>query len=227
MSEPSPDTIILSDTHLGSRFSRTRQLVDFLEALPDGAGLVLNGDIVDVWRIRSDTEAQDCLARIVAESRMRRVVWVRGNNDRHYFPQDPGNIEFCENHAIGKRLYIAHGDRFDIVLRYSRIFLVPLRGLLRVANAMSSKPRHNAAWARLWPLAHRTFCRQVASTAMKFATRSGFAAVCCGHTHEAEEIHRGGMHYLNTGAWTEEVPHYVLVKSDGTLELRPATQPII
>ena len=41
-------TIILSDIHLGSKSSRTEDVIDFLEK-NTAEKLILNGDIVDGW----------------------------------------------------------------------------------------------------------------------------------------------------------------------------------
>ena len=39
--------IIISDLHLGARFSLSRHFENFLKALPEEWDLILNGDVVD------------------------------------------------------------------------------------------------------------------------------------------------------------------------------------
>ena len=47
--------------------------------------------------------------------------------------------------------------------------------------------------------------------AVKFAKENGFGAIACGHTHQPEDRTVQGVRYINTGAWTEYPPHYLMV----------------
>ena len=44
-------------------------------------------------------------------------------------------------------------------------------------------------------------------------------AVACGHTHHVEDVVIDGIHYFNTGSWTE-TPVFYLDVTDTDIELR-------
>ena len=45
-------TVVLSDIHLGSEHSRTKEVTNFLKHI-DCDRLILNGDIIDGWHFRN------------------------------------------------------------------------------------------------------------------------------------------------------------------------------
>ncbi|MBT3193895.1 MAG: hypothetical protein HN341_15230, partial [Verrucomicrobia bacterium] len=119
-------TFITSDLHLGIEQSRVDAFLAFLDTLPAGAQLVLNGDIITHYY--SDRTLSPEHSRVVDRLRHasyeREVIWVRGNNDKHLQLQDPGNIKFVASYTLGKRLYIAHGHRFDWLMPTTRAMLI-------------------------------------------------------------------------------------------------------
>jgi len=44
-------TIVISDVHLGTEYSKVRQLCDFLRSV-NCSTLILNGDIIDGWHLQ-------------------------------------------------------------------------------------------------------------------------------------------------------------------------------
>lgn len=213
------DTYIVSDLHLGNRYFRPEVFLGFLDQLPAGAGLVLNGDIVDDPRERLPASHLAVLQRLADESRQRPLVWVYGNHDAGFAPADPGRIEFVQRWEVGGQLLVVHGDRLDSVMPRHRLFRALFKVFHRLRIRLGFPDVHVAQYAKRWGLLYRVLNLHVAHRAMDTAAREGFAAITCGHTHAPMDLVRQGQRYLNTGAWTEE-PHHYLAVCDGRMDLR-------
>lgn len=214
---------IISDVHLGSRYCHFGEFLGFVRSLPAGVNLVLNGDIVNHRHRLLLPKHQEGIELLRDESLRRRVVWIRGNNERDYKPDDPGYIEFVNDFAIGKRLYIAHGHQFETIMRQCRPLLILIRRIHGALTALLRRPAHVAAFAKRWPHLYKILLDQVAGRAVAYARANGYESVTCGHTHHPEERAVEGIRYLNTGAWTEMPVHYVWL-SDDELGLRSLSE---
>jgi UDP-2,3-diacylglucosamine pyrophosphatase LpxH len=73
-----------------------------------------------------------------------------------------------------------------------------------------------ADYAKKWPALYQVLTRHVRRNAVQAAKAQGFAAITCGHTHYSEDVHVDGIHYLNTGSWTEAPNFCVSLTSHGT-----------
>ncbi len=210
-------TFITSDVHLGLRQCKKEKFLDFLNRLPDGAELVLNGDTITHF-YSDDTlppEHKEIVARLRQESTKRNVVWIHGNNDKKLKLGDPGKIKFCNEYAIGKRLYITHGDRFDWLMPTLRAILIPIRLVYYSAAKLKGSKMHVAEYAKRFSFLYSVLCRHVAANATRYAKRHGYKAVTCGHTHFSEDHVIAGIRYLNTGCWTERDTAYIVVDDNG------------
>jgi UDP-2,3-diacylglucosamine pyrophosphatase LpxH len=211
--------IVTSDVHLGSRHFRRELFLQFLDALPPGATLVLNGDTVDHRRRRLPPDHLAVVDRLVAEAGRRRVVWLQGNHDARYRPLNPGALEFAQSFAVGRRLFVQHGFYFDHVLPYHRLFIMAVRLGHQIRIWLGAEAMHVAQYAKRWEFLYRVLRRNVMRNALEHAREHGYAAVVCGHTHFAEDTVADGIRYLNTGSWTELPVHYVRV-TDVAIEFR-------
>lgn len=214
-------TVVTSDLHLGSRQCRAEAFLAFLEGLPAGDRLVLNGDVITHFAKEPDLPPVHAavLQRLWAMSFEREIVWTRGNNDRHFAMQDPGRILFVNDYALDRTLYIAHGDRFDHLMPALRGVLIPLRVVYEFCTRVVGKKTHVASFAKRFPFVYNILNGHVARNAAAYAKANGFAAVTCGHTHHPEERKMGGVRYLNTGCWTEDAAR-VVIEDDGVVSLR-------
>ena len=70
--------VIVSDTHIGTKFYKSEELLQFLDTI-DCDELVLAGDIIDFIKIPVFTER--CLQIIEKMKRAKRIVYVVGNHD--------------------------------------------------------------------------------------------------------------------------------------------------
>ncbi len=217
-------TIITSDIHLGARQSRAADFLAFLEALPAGDRLVLNGDVVTHFAREGslpDGHAS-VLDKLRAMSREREVIWLRGNNDRHFTLLDPAGIRFANDYLVDGLLYVAHGDRFDHLMPTLRLVLIPLRVVYEFCTRVVGKRTHVASFVKRFPLIFKVLNGQVACNAMAYARAQGLRAVACGHTHHPEEREVGGIRYFNTGCWTEDAAR-VLVVDGSDMRLQSAS----
>jgi UDP-2,3-diacylglucosamine pyrophosphatase LpxH len=165
----------------------------------------------------------DMLKRI---SFNRKVVWVRGNHDNGYTPENFGKVDFKRQHAIGSRLLITHGDDFDSIMPRSRVFMKAFRLMHGLRVKLGARPVHVAEYAKKWKAFYRILQNNIMRNAVNFALENGYDAVTCGHTHFAEDIVLNGIRYINTGAWTE-FPAFFLLITDNEMSLEKTDDSIM
>ena len=120
------ESIILSDVHLGTKDSKASEAIEFLKATRCKR-LILNGDIVDGWALKSGGKWRDSHTKFVRtvlkkmEKEDTEVIYLRGNHDdilERFLPIafDKLVIEHEYVHETPKGKYlIVHGDGFDSV----------------------------------------------------------------------------------------------------------------
>ena len=100
--------IIVSDLHIGSRYFLHENFMQFLQNIPQDSEFILNGDIINTpyGKMKpADRQILDCFGEM---SLGQKVVWVRGNHDNGYIPDNLGKIQIMQHHALGKRLFVTH-----------------------------------------------------------------------------------------------------------------------
>ena len=119
-------TIVISDVHLGTEHSKTRELAEFLRTVNCNT-LIMNGDIIDGWNIQKGgkwkKEHTDLIKIIMKmmENHNTKVIYVRGNHDDFIDQIAPftfNNVEIVKEYIHqkkGKRYLVIHGDVFDNV----------------------------------------------------------------------------------------------------------------
>ena len=212
-------TFVVSDLHVGSRYFYWEHFLGWLDALPPGAGLILNGDIIDEPRKSLTPQHQVVLQRLVEESCRRPVIWILGNHDKELVLEQTGQIQFVPRWELDRRLLVAHGDGFDELMPRHPLFKAVVRLAHRLRIWLGAPDVHVACYAKKWGFFYRALNEQVAGKALRLASAGGFQAVTCGHTHAAMALEQDGVQYFNTGAWTEE-PHYFLEVNGTVLCLR-------
>lgn len=208
-------TYVTSDVHLGSRHCRLDAFSRFIERLPAGAALVLNGDILDRDHQRSTGRHQEVLELLLQESRRRRVVWVAGNHDEAIRPVGSEGVEFVPMLMLPGRMAIVHGFYLYRRLPGYRPLALLLMGLHELRIRMGARPVHVAEYAKRWPLLYGMLCRRMRDHAVRYAREQGVPAVVCGHLHYAEDTMVEGIRYVNTGAWTESPSWCFRVEDEG------------
>lgn len=233
-------TLFLSDVHLGTRGCQAELLLDFLKH-NDAATIYLVGDMIDGWRLKTGwywpQAHNDVVQKLLRKVRKgARIIYVPGNHDefaRDYIGHVFGGVEVVDHAyhitADKKRLFIVHGDQFDIVVQHARwlaflgdwAYTVAL-GLNTILNKIRRKmgfPYWSAsAWAKLKVKNAVSFIGAFEEALAEAARRHHAHGVVCGHIHHATIRDIGGMLYVNTGDFVESCTA-VAEHHDGRLEI--------
>jgi UDP-2,3-diacylglucosamine pyrophosphatase LpxH len=219
-------TVMISDTHLGTRGCKDKQLLDFLKSF-ESEYLFLVGDIIDGWRLKQSfywNETHNMIIKEILKKSKKgtKVVWIIGNHDEFMRPHlehfdSFGNIEIvneCEHEMVGKRYWVVHGDEFDGIVRYHK--WVAILGDMGYTFLLWANRYFNHLRAALglgyWSLS--AFIKKKVKSAVNFmmefeaslareAKKRGYEGVVCGHVHNAVSRDIDGIHYLNTGDFVE------------------------
>jgi UDP-2,3-diacylglucosamine pyrophosphatase LpxH len=220
-------TIILSDIHLGTKFSQAEKLLDFMKE-HECEDFILVGDIIDGWAIKRrfkwPQSHSDVIQKILRKARKgTKVHYITGNHDeflRPFLPLTFGdNIEIKNEMTYtalnGKRYFITHGDLFDTITMTKR-WLAVLGDvgydLLLHLNHTLNFIRKTIGYNRYWSLSKYvkdnvkssvSFISGFETMLAKHAKRKKFDGVICGHIHKAEMRQIGSIEYLNAGDWVE------------------------
>jgi len=206
--------IIVSDLHIGSRYFLYENFTQFLQNIPQDHEFILNGDTIDNPYAKKKLTDRQILDRFGEMSLRQKVVWVRGNHDNGYVPDNLAKIQIKQHYALQKRLFITHGDFFDEVMPRSRIFIKTFNMLHNFRIKLGARPVHVAQYAKKWKRFYTYLRKNVMLNAVNYASKNGFKAVTCGHTHYAEEQFINSIKYLNTGSWTEQPTYCVQVTAN-------------
>jgi len=223
MDPPVHDTLILSDVHLGADTSRAREATRVLKE-NRFRRLILLGDIfadLNFGRLTKDHwKFLGYIRKLSNPKRQVEVVWVEGNHDQ--------GLTNIMSHLVGVRVYqeywwkfrglqhvAIHGHQFDrFGVNSVRLnYLGTLLYLQLQKLDFKGKPvarlidRLNTRWLRMSP--------KVASGALSHARVHGADRIFCGHTHAAMHQIQDGIHYYNTGGWTDSNPTYVTIDEGG------------
>ena len=231
---------ILSDVHLGTPHSKAEEAAHFLKHVRCER-LILNGDIIDGWRLRRDgrwTKEHTRFVRRVlnfAQKRNTEVVYLRGNHDdflARLVPMQFERIQLVEDMVLETergRYLVLHGDVFDGVIK-NMVFLAHLGDagyalLLRINRAYNWFRRLRGKEYFSLSKAIKARVKQAVSFIGKFedqvaslARSRGCVGVICGHIHTPADKTIAGIHYLNSGDWVESLSA-IVEHFDGRFEL--------
>ena len=233
-------TVIVSDLHLGTPHSKVEEVTHFLKYVRCDR-LILNGDIIDGWRLqRGDvwTKAHTRFIRRILtmiQKRDTEVIYLRGNHDDflgRLLPMQFESLSLVEDYVLesgsGKYL-VLHGDVFDGVVK-NMVFLAHLGDLgynllLRLNRfynwfrALRGKEYFSLSQAI------KARVKQAVSFVGKFedqvaalARDRGCRGAICGHIHTPADKMIGDIHYLNSGDWVESMTA-IVEHHDGRFEL--------
>src|SRR5262249_28578274 len=151
--------------------------------------------------------------------------WVRGNHDG---PADTIShivgVEILDEYVYRNdkvQLLILHGDQFDTIVTQFKILTDVSCGLFYFIQKWM--PHRAARWIRRVSKRWQRNSQLIERRATEYAKGKGFSYVTCGHTHLAMTSVVDGVHYFNSGTWTEHPPcPFVSVRgADVKLEFWP------
>jgi UDP-2,3-diacylglucosamine pyrophosphatase LpxH len=233
-------TVILSDVHLGTPHSKADEVTHFLKHVRCER-LLLNGDIIDGWRLRRDgrwTKAHTRFVRRILTMVQKKdtdVIYLRGNHDdflARLLPMRFDRLSLVEDHILETsrgRYLVLHGDVFDSVVK-NMVFLAHLGDLgyallLRVNRAYNWFRALRGKEYFSLSKAIKARVKQAVSFIGKFeeqlarlARERGCIGVICGHIHTPADKMIDGIHYLNSGDWVESLTA-IVEHHDGRFEV--------
>lgn len=234
-------TVIISDVHLGTHDCKAREVNHFLKHTRCEK-LILNGDIIDGWRLKQTgywPNAHTRFIRIILkkmEKHGTEIIYLRGNHDdvlAKFLPIAFENLHIVEDHvhetADGRRYFVLHGDVFDTVTK-NFVFLAYLGDWgYRALMSINRLYNHWRAWRgkEYYSIskAIKARVKRAVSHVSNFeqhiaelAKSRGCSGVMCGHIHTAADRTMGDVHYLNSGDWVESLTA-IIEHFDGRLEL--------
>lgn len=220
-------SIFISDIHLGTRFSKAKNLLNFFKH-NEAENLFLVGDIIDGWAIKRKfvwpQTHSDVIQKILKKARKGcNVTFITGNHDeflRPFVPLILGKSLHITNEleykgVNGKKYFITHGDFFDSITMTKK-WLAVLGDygydLLLYLNLVLNFTRRKLGIQKYWSLSK--YVKDNVKSSVSFITdfelvlsnhakNKGYDGIICGHIHKAEIRYIGDIEYLNCGDWVE------------------------
>ncbi len=225
--KPKYKTVVLSDIHLGSRWSATKEATRFIKQ-NSCETLILCGDIIDGWAILRGKKQKwkrrhtNFIKAILDIADTTKVIYVRGNHDDfldRVLPMEFLNIQIVEHYtyeSFGVRYFVTHGDIFDKIT--TTMGWLSKLGDIGYHLLLSYNKFHNARRIRKG-LPYESLARKVKNKVkasvsyisdyegelVKIARDRDCGGVICGHIHHPEVSTINGIRYLNSGDWVESL----------------------
>lgn len=235
-------SIFISDIHLGTRFSKAKNLLNFLKH-NECEHLFLVGDIIDGWAIKRKLiwpqKHSDVIQKILKKARKgTKVTFITGNHDEFLRPFVPlllGNTITITNELEydalnNKKYYITHGDFFDsITMTKKWLAILGDYGydILLHLNVVLNFFRKNIGIKKYWSLSKYvkdnvkssvSFINDFEKVLSNHARNKGYDGIICGHIHKAEIRVIDEIEYLNCGDWVESCSA-IVETFDGKFEI--------
>jgi len=214
-------TVIMSDLHLPARQSQTDKILKFLEE-NEMETLILNGDIIDGWAIKSNgkwtNECTKIIRKIIKLSEGKtKVVYIRGNHDdflKDFIPFQLNNIEIVRmyNHigVDGRSYYCFHGDVLDFVIMKARWlavvggwsydFVIKLNTIYnKIRKTFKLKYHSLANDIKQSVKGAINFVSDFEMGAKGLTQEKGYDVAVCGHIHQPKLE----VDYMNSGDFCE------------------------
>lgn len=222
-------TIVLSDIHLGTSYSKVKEVSNFLSNV-DCDRLILNGDIIDGWCLqksgvkkwKSEHTRFFKIIMNMMEKHGTEVIYVRGNHDDfldNLVPMRLANILIVKDYLLesnGKCYFVTHGDVFDKVTTRMKwmaklgdigyTMLLWMNSLYNRYRTRRGKSYYSFSQAVKQKVKSAvSYISDFEKVLVSFARSRQCDGVICGHIHHPENRMIDGIHYLNSGDWVESL----------------------
>ncbi|MDR2805660.1 MAG: UDP-2,3-diacylglucosamine diphosphatase [Dysgonamonadaceae bacterium] len=222
-------TVILSDIHLGTSFSKTTEVAEFLQSI-DCDRLILNGDIIDGWHLQRKShkvwkKKHILFFRVILkmmENFGTEVIYVRGNHDDFLDSLTPicfYNLKIVKDYILernGKRYYVTHGDIFDPITSTMKwlskfgdvgyTLLLHINKYYNHYRAFRGKPYYSFAQDVKQKFKSAvSYIADFEASLAELAKVKHCDGIICGHIHHPENKYYSDIHYLNSGDWIDSL----------------------
>lgn len=218
--------LIISDLHLGSVYTKEKQLLEFLSTNNEFDELILAGDIIDFLKIPTFTEQTAKLFEFVSNF-TGKVIYIVGNHDIPFKACIGSNlfdIEFVDSwefEEAGKKFRIEHGDRYEKGIIHRKALIKIISVFQDLLERLFD--RNLSAW---WQ--HLFENKRKAKRIWDILQWNDDADVfIMGHNHEPEVLiwvneDEQIKTYVNSGDWTAHCTYVTVV--DGVTRLKSYKQ---
>lgn len=220
-------TIVMSDIHLGSKWSKAKEANRFLKYHTCDT-LILCGDIIDGWElVRGRREKwkrrhTNFISRLLELQHDTQIIYLRGNHDDfldRVLPLRFANVSVLKDYVYtsgGKHYYVLHGDIFDHVTssmkwlaKVGDVGYSLLMGFNRLYNRRRQRrglPYYSVSQKIKQKVkASVSYISDFEKHLVEVARQKGCAGIICGHIHQADKRTIDGILYLNSGDWVESM----------------------
>lgn len=212
--------LVISDTHIGSKFYRERELYDFLES-EEYDQLILNGDIIEFLKIPTFTEG--CMEIIKRVDYGKEIIYIIGNHDKalaNFAGKEIFGIQFKEEYQFeegGRKFKIEHGDKYE-------------KGIVHYRTAMKIISVFQDFLERYFNVDVSTWFNNLKINKRKIKRlwdiidlNSDVDVLIVGHTHIPEAViwideNEKIKTYVNSGDWVSHATYVEI--NDGVVRLR-------
>lgn len=224
-----PSIVVISDIHLGTYGCHAKELLQYLKTIKPKM-LILNGDIIDIWQFSkrywpsAHMQVIKHIIGLIAQEVP--VYYIPGNHDemlRKFKDFQLGSLKITNKLSLtvnNNRLWIFHGDVFDVVMQHSR-WLAKLGAvgydtlilINRAVNFVSKKLNgKNISLSKKIKNSVKgavKFVNNFEATVTTIAAENNYQYVICGHIHQPEirtmATKFGPVIYMNSGDWIENL----------------------
>lgn len=235
-------SIFISDIHLGTRFSKAEEFLDFLKHT-EAENIFFVGDIIDGWAIKRKfrwlQSHSDVVQKVLKKARKgTKTFFIIGNHDEFLRPFAPllmgDNLEIVNEIAYtgidGKKYLVTHGDFFDsITMTHKWLALAGDIGydFVLFVNHILNEFRQKCGIKRYWSISKYikdnvkssvSFINNFEEILSSHAKHKKYDGVICGHIHKPEARIIEDIIYYNCGDWIENCSA-VVEHFDGRFEV--------
>lgn len=210
------NTMIISDTHLGTSVSRAEPLLETLKKWRFKR-LILLGDIFDDLNFGNLSEQHwNLLAYIGKISSKTEVVWVEGNHDKGLSNVMSSllNVKVFQSYIwkYKREKYIAiHGHQFDRFLKNNFLISLISSYLYLKLQKIDFKDRRISRYIKRKSKGWLRLSKKIAKSASWYGRLRGADYIFCGHTHVSMKKKFNNIVYYNSGCWTDVPSTFITI----------------
>ncbi|MCD7973089.1 MAG: UDP-2,3-diacylglucosamine diphosphatase [Candidatus Azobacteroides sp.] len=220
-------TIVLSDIHLGSKYSKAKEVTHFLKVYSCDL-LILCGDIIDGWNIMRGKKAKwkkrhtNFIKQLLDIQHKTKIIYVRGNHDDfldRMIPMHFQNISLVKDYIYksgNKQYYVLHGDIFDTITSNFKWLsgigdigyniLLWINKLYNYRRIKKGLPYYSLSQEIKGKVkASVSYISDFEKNIAAIAWTKKCDGVICGHIHHPEITYYDEILYLNSGDWVESL----------------------
>ena len=200
--------LIISDLHIGSFFSREKDILSLLKTEKYDE-LILAGDIIDFIRIPKFTTITIEIFNVLCNLTIP-IVYVVGNHDiafNSFIGKNLNNLKFLKNYEFidnNKKIRIEHGDDYDnYIIKWEYLMNI----ICIIANIIERFL--NLDLTNYWEK-YRKKQRKNINIERIIQKNNDVDIFIMGHTHTPEIINEKKLLYCNSGDWVQHKSYLIL-----------------